>query len=550
MINACLVVGLAAVAALRADLPSLSDTNYPVPGDAIFVSTTGSDSHSGNLDAPLRTIARAIEQADDGATVVIRQGVYRETIGGINKRLTLQPYPHETVWIKGSLEISNWLLDGDRWKHDYWPQPLKQNSYDSAEITTRNSLAGSPDMVFRDGRPLTQVAQLSALDSSAFYVDNDTHVVYVIEDPGRATLEVAKYGYALELYRGASGSIIRGLGFAHFANVKYEGAVRVLDGASDITLESNTFADNAGSSLLIYDSPRTTIRSNTFIRAGYQGLSTWKSHELLLEQNRFDSNNSERFEIEGALAGAAGAKIFASNDVIARSNEFIANHCTGLWLDGSCYACKVIRNRFDKNELAGLHIEESAKVMVVENHAADNSGAGIYVSNSSDVRIYNNQLIDNAPNMSVQDDSRVNTNTDELKKGISYITAHVQFVNNVLAVSKAAGPMLWARDYNSTPQRSAREMIDACDYNCWQFPKGSNVTLIEWWDKSTRVPFSDLKSFRTATNREAHGFESTLDADSPVSPKVSDEILPADIRRELGLQTSAAMQPDEPARSN
>src|SRR4029079_15004072 len=182
----------------------------------------------------------------------------------------------------------------------------------------------------------------------------------------------------------------------------------------------------------------------------------------------------EYFATEGDAAGAAGAKIFASTDVTARKNDFSANHCTGLWFDGSCHACKVIGNRFSKNNCAGVHVEESTRVMVVGNQAERNGEAGVYISNSNDIRVYNNLLVDNNPNVAVQDDSRVNTDPEERQKGINYITAHVQLFNNVLAITHGGGPMLWVRDYNSVPRKSASEMIDDCDYNSWQYPENAN----------------------------------------------------------------------------
>src|SRR5690606_35869192 len=79
----------------------LPRTAYPVPKDALFVSPRGDDSAFGSKDAPLRTLKAAVRAAKAGQTIVLRAGTYREKVGLIGKRLTIQPYPNERVWFKG-----------------------------------------------------------------------------------------------------------------------------------------------------------------------------------------------------------------------------------------------------------------------------------------------------------------------------------------------------------------------------------------------------------------------------------------------------------------
>src|SRR3954469_4759753 len=271
-----------------ADIPlAIADTNYTVPANAWFVASNGDDTKSGTKTAPLRTIAAAIDRAPSGTTIVVRQGVYRESVGSLTKPLILQPYPHEKVWVKGSVVAKDWQVDSHGWRLDNWQTRFDGSHYDPGEITVEHPLAGKPEMVFVDGQPLQQVGSLNVLKQQTFFVDDQKHSLYIADDPRKKLIEVSNFGHALELYRGASGSIIRGLGFAHYANVKHEGAIRALDGASNIVFENNTFADNAGSSLLLYECRNVTLRSNTFLRAGYQGLSAWKSASLTIDSNQF-----------------------------------------------------------------------------------------------------------------------------------------------------------------------------------------------------------------------------------------------------------------------
>jgi poly(beta-D-mannuronate) C5 epimerase len=545
MILLPLIIALTAAVPVEDGLPSLTDTSYEIPDGALFVATNGNEIQSGSRAAPLRNIATAVNRAPEGTTIVVREGVYRETVGQINKRLILQPYPHEKVWISGSIEVTGWVTEPRGWRKDNWQSKFEQNSYQPGEITADFPLASNPEMVFVDGRASRQVGRLNDLKPHTFYIDYDKHALYIGDNPRGKLIEATQFGHALELHRGAANSIIRGLGFAHYGNVKHEGAVRTLDGASDILFENNTFADNAGSSLLVYDCRNITLRHNRFVRAGYQGVSAWKTIGLTLEANQFVANNYEHFATDGDYAGAAGAKIFASTDVLAHNNQFSANHCTGLWFDGSCHACKVICNNFTNNEAAGVHVEESAQVMVVGNEAERNGGAGVYVSNSCDVRVYNNLLVDNDPNVAIQDDSRVNLEPAERKKGIDYITARVQLFNNVLAISGGRGPLLWVRDFNSVPRKSASEMIEGCDDNLWQQPLKQDAILVEWWGKSERSVFRDLNRFRAETGFESHGFERSVNPYQVPITTAGRHELPADIARELSAYSAAAEPTDK-----
>ena len=42
----------------------------------LYVSTSGSDGNGGGVEAPLATIAKAIEKAADGATIRVAEGIY------------------------------------------------------------------------------------------------------------------------------------------------------------------------------------------------------------------------------------------------------------------------------------------------------------------------------------------------------------------------------------------------------------------------------------------------------------------------------------------
>ena len=75
-------------------------------GHEFYVAPHGNDSNNGSFNTPWQTIQRAATQAQPGDTVMIRAGVYRETIspsssGTPGNAIVFQPYRNEIVTISG-----------------------------------------------------------------------------------------------------------------------------------------------------------------------------------------------------------------------------------------------------------------------------------------------------------------------------------------------------------------------------------------------------------------------------------------------------------------
>src|SRR5215475_5651018 len=68
-----------------------------------YVSPLGSDTDgTGSASSPFQTIDFAASKATQpGDVVVIRQGVYRETVRSISDGVTFQAYPGESVTVTG-----------------------------------------------------------------------------------------------------------------------------------------------------------------------------------------------------------------------------------------------------------------------------------------------------------------------------------------------------------------------------------------------------------------------------------------------------------------
>ncbi len=74
---------------------------------------TGNDSSPGSLEQPWKSITRAVGSLQPGDTVLVRGGLYRESInaqinGTADKRITIKAYPSETPVLEGTMVIQGW----------------------------------------------------------------------------------------------------------------------------------------------------------------------------------------------------------------------------------------------------------------------------------------------------------------------------------------------------------------------------------------------------------------------------------------------------------
>ena len=161
------MTGAAAVAALGAARAA-----------EFHVATNGSDANRGTKSAPFRTIRHAADLAQPGEIITVHAGIYRERInpprGGTSdaQRITYQAAKGETVVIKGSEVVTNWVkIDADVW------QAVVPNSFfgkfnpfndlirgDWFDAKGREHHTGA---VYLNGEWLTEAASLEAVKKPA-----------------------------------------------------------------------------------------------------------------------------------------------------------------------------------------------------------------------------------------------------------------------------------------------------------------------------------------------------------------------------------------------
>ena len=535
---------------------TVAKTNYAIPTGALFVSTTGDNSNSGTELSPFRTVGAAISAAAPGDTIVLREGTYREGDHVFSKPLTFQPYPNETVWMKGSEEVTSWTQDGAYWRHDNWTVEFNQDSYEPGALDPNYLHAGKPDMVFVDGAPLTQVGSLAEMGAGTFYVDYAADELYVGTDPTGRTVEAAARKRALRsVTASASGTVVRGLGFMHYAGSRFAGTLQ--SDSNQTNFENNTIAWSASRGMALYDSTNAVIKGNTLIYNGLMGLGANNAEGLVLEDNRIAANNHERFVQGGTAAEASGVKITSSSNLQLRDNTVEDNLAIGLWMDISVHDATIVGNQAHNNQSYGILYEISSDAIIAGNVVSGNEDGGIGLSNASQVQVFNNTLADNETNIAVLDDSRVNSDPNEVAQGITWITDEVVLKNNILSNTDGAEPLILVRDFNSVPIQDADDMIDGTDFNAYYRTVSSSPTVLaEWWRGVTINEYNDLAAFQAATGQEASAlgiddvashpfFKDETNGDyrlleSSVGRGVGDS-LPVDVASALGLTAGVSV---------
>ncbi|MBQ8402964.1 MAG: right-handed parallel beta-helix repeat-containing protein [Clostridia bacterium] len=146
------------------------------------VAKNGNDKNAGTEKSPFLTINRAAQVADEGDTVVVHEGVYRETVrpahGARSEsgRITYTVADGEKVIIKGSEVVSGWVRRGEVW-----------------QARVQNALFGgfNPYAELLDGdwlaRPLDPVTGLGMRHLGTVYVDGEALTEALTFDELKAT---------------------------------------------------------------------------------------------------------------------------------------------------------------------------------------------------------------------------------------------------------------------------------------------------------------------------------------------------------------------------
>jgi hypothetical protein len=514
-------------------------TAYPIPTGAIFVSPQGNDSAPATLSAPLRTLARAITVAQSGATIVMRAGAYNESVTvPTNKTLTIQSYPHEAVWLDGSVPVSSWTQRGSTWVHSGWTAQFDSTpSYTSTVPTGQDftfvnpayPMAAHPDQVWVDGSALTQVSPASAIGAGDFYVDSGNGQLVVGSNPtGRdvraSNLSVAYTSYSLN-------SVLRGIGVRNYADsIGQIGAVR-LDGAH-ATVE-NLVVDNNATTGLDAQATGASIRNVTLEGNGMLGMVAHFADGLSISGMLSEGNNTEHFNYAPV---SGGLKITGTRGVTVTDSAFLGNLGTGVWFDESCYDVTLTGSEIRDNVANGVSDEISSTGLIADNTIDGNGAIGLKINNTDHIRAWNNTITGNNSEVQIVEDARRGNNPsdgghDSRQKQPDptepWIASDDTLMNNVLGPVPSGSTVVIVRDYSG--QYSAAELEARLGGNAFVGPVGGPEVV---WGTggSNAASYGSVAAFQSGTSQSGN----TAPSGAAQIDVTSGQSLPADIATAIG----------------
>lgn len=487
---------------------------YPVPTGSLFVSASGSDSGLGTRESPLRTVKSAVALAGNGQTIILRGGSYPETVKiPANKRITIQAFPNEEVWLDGSVLVSGFTPEGrafvtDGWTAEFDASPTYSwGRTDGVEpgwsfVNPQHPMAAHPDQVWVDGTAQRQVRSLNELVPGAFFVDYASDRLFLGSDPAGKQVRASSLAKAISVQ--SAGSAIKGIGVRRFSpSVPHMAAVTLE--SSSISVE-NVVIDQTSTTGLAVSGPNARLENITLTANGMLGASATYADGLTAINLKVDGNNTEGFN---SAPVAGGFKIGRTRSVQIQESVFTANNGTGLWFDESVIDATASGNRIVGNSGHGISVEISAHAIVANNIIAGNKGHGLKVNNTSDVEIWNNSFISNGRPINIVQDTR--RASDRSTPGhdprqpfpdaaMTWVNGPITVRNNVIT-GTTGNCLLCVEDYSS--QLSAEVMGVTTSGNIYH---RSTVTSPSWmvvWSRGAGKPavFTTLDSFRSVTGQ-------------------------------------------------
>ena len=366
----------------------VGSTAYPVPANSLFVDgSSGSDSAAGTQAAPLRTLATAVSHANAGQTVVLRAGTYNESVT-VGKAITIQAYPHEAVWLDGTIPVTAWNGSGSTWVSSGWKASFTSTMDGVADnprfVSSAQPLASHPDQVFYDGKQLKQV-QPGQVGSGTFAVDPTSKQLILGGNPAGHSIRASNLAQAI--YTTSPGVTLQGFGVRGYATPydDQKGAVRL--GNKDETARDLTIVDNAMIGMNV-ENDNASIDHVTVQRSGLLGIGVNESYGLSIRNSIVTDNDTQLFKPEPV---SGGIKITRSRGVTVSNNDTSRNQTHGIWCDESCYNVTIANNTSNDNGVTSIEVELSDTGVIAGNEAVGQQ-IGILVYNSGDFKVFNNTL--------------------------------------------------------------------------------------------------------------------------------------------------------------
>ena len=467
--------------------------------------TTGPDA-AGTQDKPFAAISQAVDRLRPGDTLLIRAGLYRESVtvtrsGTPEQPIVISAAPGDEgkVIITGSDAIRGWRHEVSTEWSVPWAQRLDAKF--PADWGDCGEYPRRCEMVFVRGQPLTQVLAEGLLRRGTFCVSEKKGRLFIalreFGDPGPVEVAVRQRG----LYVHASNVRLNGLTVTHVASPYPEGALHVWGNDVEVRNCRAEWNNLDGLRLAV---GRCRVIDSVFDNNGKCGIAASMSRTLL--EGNTTNSNSWRY---GPECEAGGVKICGGapfgNRIIAHTAR--DNNGRGIWFDYGCKDNRIERCVVDNNLISGIEMEACQpdnwiiNCVVTRTRVWKDSinehgtGAGIMLYESAGTHVLNNTIVGNELcGLMIAGGSR-QIHYDKSEAA----SINTQVLNNIFAGSANAAIQFWVWDKSATKESLASHRSD---YNLFFPPEKGNVAQVP---PGKKLPA--LADWQKAFSQDAHSVQ-------------------------------------------
>lgn len=473
--------------------------------------TSGLDSNSGAVGAPLKTIGAALKKANEGDTIWIASGTYREQLRLPCSGITMRAEPGADVRIKGSDVITAWTrLNGNIWQTS-WPVKSQQVFVDGESLQQIGANSTPLNTRIYAGHVILPPVGTGLNDmlAGSFYYDEVNTRLYVWPhdnaDPRTHTMEASVRSNLIPYNEDLQDIQLIDLQFYH-SNVTHDGnSMAIVNVAGRNWLVSNcTFSDGDFAGLKIYGEGHQIINC-TCDRNGDVGIciagtdlahsmGVWPDRppqNILVSGCQTNYNNYRHFRWE-AMGGGMKNHVSCNYVTISECRSSF-NDGPGIWFDVLCNNITIDRSVVTDNVGPGIEYEISDNAVISNNVALRNAlkytyYSGIFVSSCDNVRVLNNILYGNSVGVGLY-----NLNRSE----------HPSMANNLVEdnfiLSSVNSDFSLRVDSASDPASGSGNSSDR-NY----FYREDGTVNITYRNAESNVTYRDLGSLSRGTGMEQH----------------------------------------------
>jgi parallel beta-helix repeat protein len=441
---------------------------------AIYVSPSGNNSNAGTIGSPKLTIGGARSVVASGKQIVLRAGVYNETVTESTKEIHIVNYPGEVVWLDGSRVETSWTSSGGRWFAANTIEfangaSFSQNTHQAEFMDDDYPMSRYPDRVYIDGVSQTQVATLAECGAGECFFDYAADRVYIGTNPAGHEVRIGNKTNAVNF--SFAGCTIKGVGIRRYSNnISSFGALIM---ARTGNIAENVIVDDCATigisvGMSNASAKNQIIRNCTITNCGLLGVHGNVCDGLVFENNVVSGNNAEHFNV---APSSAGIKVTHARGIRISNNLVTDNLAFAIWLDESVYDFAIVNNTVTGNVKAGIDVELCGNGIIAGNYVdCELQGeTAIHLFDAGNIKVFNNLLAGGTlhdfqikldvrgaqgaatgATVSSQNDKRY---ADWATYSTAWRWSGIEFANNVMAVNGtvAQNPRsLWIEDITDT----------------------------------------------------------------------------------------------------